>query len=303
MKFSVWPNSSRPWEEVKSLGASLEKQGWDGIWYADHYMPNTDDGTTVGGDFHECFTVLTALAAVTSKVRLGSLVAPTTVHHPAVLANRAATLDRVSGGRFVLGLGAGWQVNEHRAYGIDLFDAKERVDRFEEAIEIIVRLLSEERVTFSGQHFSITDAPCEPKPVQSPLPLLVGTGGPRMLKLTARWANEWNTWGSPESAGAVLKRLEQACESVGRDPASVHKTVQALVFLVDDDKKAAELRAIMPTDRAVIGNVGELQDVVDRYREAGFDEVCVPDFTVGNTAEERSHTLARYFDAVATPFR
>jgi probable F420-dependent oxidoreductase len=303
MKFSVWPNSSRPWEEVKSLVASLEKQGWDGIWYADHYMPNTDDGTTVGGDFHECFTVLTALAAVTSKVRLGSLVAPTTVHHPAVLANRAATLDRVSGGRFVLGLGAGWQVNEHRAYGIELFDAKERVDRFEEAIEIIVRLLSEERVTFSGQHFSITDAPCEPKPVQSPLPLLVGTGGPRMLKLTARWANEWNTWGSPESAGAVLKRLEQACESVGRDPASVHKTVQALVFLVDDDKKAAELRAIMPTDRAVIGNVGELQDVVDRYREAGFDEVCVPDFTVGNTAEERSHTLARYFDAVATPFR
>jgi alkanesulfonate monooxygenase SsuD/methylene tetrahydromethanopterin reductase-like flavin-dependent oxidoreductase (luciferase family) len=257
----------------------------------------------VGGDFHECFTVLTALAAVTSKVRLGSLVAPTTVHHPAVLANRAATLDRVSGGRFVLGLGAGWQVNEHRAYGIELFDAKERVDRFEEAIEIIVQLLSEERVTFSGRHFSITDAPCEPKPVQSPLPLLVGTGGPRMLKLTARWASEWNTWGSPESAGAVLKRLEQACESVGRDPASVHKTVQALVFLVDDDKKAAELRAIMPTDRAVIGNVGELQDVVDRYREAGFDEVCVPDFTVGNTAEERSHTLARYFDAVATPFR
>jgi probable F420-dependent oxidoreductase len=303
MKFSVWPNSSRPWEEVKSLVSSLEKQGWDGIWYADHYMPNTEDGATIGGDFHECFTVLTALAAVTSKVRLGSLVAPTTVHHPAVLANRAATIDRVSSGRFVLGLGAGWQVNEHRAYGIELFDAKERVDRFEEAIEIIVRLLNEERVTFAGRHFSITDAPCEPKPVQSPLPLLVGTGGPRMLKLTARWASEWNTWGSPESAGAVLKKLEQACESVGRDPATVHKTVQALVFLVEDHKKAEELRAIMPADRAVIGDVGELQDVVDRYREAGFDEVCVPDFTVGNSAEERSQTLARYFAEVAAPFR
>ena len=303
MKFSVWPNSSRPWDEVKSLVSSLEKQGWDGVWYADHYMPNTEDGATVGGDFHECFMVLAALAAVTSKVRLGSLVAPTTVHHPAVLANRAATIDRVSGGRFVLGLGAGWQVNEHHAYGIELFDAKDRVDRFEEAIEIIVRLLAEERVNFAGRHFSITDAPCEPKPVQSPLPLLVGTGGPRMLKLTARWASEWNTWGSPEAAGAVLRKLEQACDSVGRDPATVHKTVQALVFLVDDDKKAEELRALMPADRAVIGNVGEMQDVVNRYREAGFDEVCVPDFTVGNTAEERSNTLARYFDEVATPFR
>jgi len=303
MKFSVWPNSSRPWNEVKSLVTKLEQQGWDGIWYADHYMPNTDDGATVGGDFHECFTVLTALAAVTSKVRLGSLVAPTTVHHPAVLANRAATIDRVSSGRFVLGLGAGWQVNEHRAYGIELFDNKNRVDRFEEAIEIIVRLLSEERVTFTGRHFSITDAPCEPKPVQSPLPLLVGTGGPRMLRLTARWASEWNTWGSPEAAGAVLKKLEQACDSVGRDSASIHKTVQALVFLVDDDKKAEELRALVPADRAVIGNVGEMQDVVNRYREAGFDEVCVPDFTVGNTAEERSNTLARYFDEVAAPFR
>jgi len=266
-------------------------------------MPNTDDGTTVGGDFHECFTMLTALAAVTSRVRLGSLVAPTTVHHPAVLANRAASIDRVSAGRFVLGLGAGWQVNEHRAYGIELFNAKDRVDRFEEAIEIIVKLLSKERVTFAGHHFSITDAPCEPKPVQTPLPILVGTGGPRMLKLTARWASERNTWGSPESAGAVLKNLERACESVGRDPATVHKTVQALVFLVDDEKKGDDIRAAMPADRTVVGTVTQLQDVVSRYREAGFDEVCVPDFTVGATAKERSDTLARYFDEVAAPFR
>ena len=303
MKFSVWPNSSRPWDEVRSLVTRLESQGWDGIWYADHYMPNTDDGTTVGGDFHECFTMLTALAAVTSRVRLGSLVAPTTVHHPAVLANRAASIDRISAGRFVLGLGAGWQVNEHRAYGIELFDAKDRVDRFEEAIEIIVKLLSKDRVTFAGRHFSITDAPCEPKPVQAPLPILVGTGGPRMLKLTARWASEWNTWGSPESAGAVLKNLERACESVGRVPATMHKTVQALVFLVDDEKKGDDIRAAMPADRTVVGTVTQLQDMVSRYHEAGFDEVCVPDFTVGATAKERSESLARYFDEVAAPFR
>jgi alkanesulfonate monooxygenase SsuD/methylene tetrahydromethanopterin reductase-like flavin-dependent oxidoreductase (luciferase family) len=104
------------------------------------------------------------------------------VNHPALIANRAATIDRISNGRFVLGMGAGWQVNEHAAFGIDLLANGPRVDRFEEAIEIVSRMLSEDRVTFSGKHFTITNAPCEPKPVQSQLPILVGTGGPRMLR-------------------------------------------------------------------------------------------------------------------------
>ena len=115
MKFSIWASMERPWAEIKTLASAIEADGWDGLWYADHYMPNTEDGLPASGDVHECYAMLAALAATTSRIRLGSLVTPTTMNHPALIANRAATIDRISNGRFVLGMGAGWQVNEHKA--------------------------------------------------------------------------------------------------------------------------------------------------------------------------------------------
>ncbi len=303
MQFSIWASMERPWDEVRSLAVAIEKQGWDGLWYADHYMPNTEDGTTAAGDVHECFSMLAALAAVTSRIRLGSLVTPTTINHPALIANRAATIDRISHGRFVLGMGAGWQVNEHIAYGIDLLEAGPRVDRFAEAIEIVSRFLSEERVTFAGKHFNIVDAPCEPKPVQSPLPILVGTGGPRMLRLTARFAQEWNTWGTPETAGAVLQNLLVACEKEGRDPATIRKSVQALVFITPDEASGDVLRAKVPADRSIVGTTSQLAGEVQKYIDAGFDEICVPDFTLGGTAEQRSNAYSTIWTEVASNFR
>lgn len=302
MKFSIWPNSERPWSEVRDLAASVEADGWDGLWYADHYMPNTPDGEPAPGDFHECFSVLSALAATTSRLRLGSLVTPTTVNHPALIANRAATIDRISGGRFVLGMGAGWQVNEHEAFGIELFGARDRVDRFEEAIEIVSRMLAEERVTFAGRHFTITNAPCEPKPVQSPLPILVGTGGPRMLGITARFAQEWNTWGSPDSAATTMAAFRAACEKQGRDPASMRTSVQALFFIVDNDETAAKLRERVPAERSVIGTTARLADAIGRYADSGFDEVCVPDFTLGGDASQRRDAYARFRAEVISQF-
>jgi len=303
MQFSIWASMERPWDEVRSLAVAIEKQGWDGLWYADHYMPNTEDGTTASGDVHECFSMLAALAAVTSRIRLGSLVTPTTINHPALIANRAATIDRISHGRFVLGMGAGWQVNEHLAYGIDLLEAGPRVDRFAEAIENCVWFLSEERVTFAGKHFNIADAPCEPKPVQSPLPILVGTGGPRMLRLTARFAQEWNTWGTPETAGAVLQNLLIACEKEGRDPATIRKSVQALVFITPDEASGDVLRAKVPADRSIVGTTSQLAGEVQKYIDAGFDEICVPDFTLGGTAEQRSNAYSTIWTEVASNFR
>lgn len=303
MQFSIWASMERPWDEVRSLAVAIEKQGWDGLWYADHYMPNTEDGATASGDVHECFSMLAALAAVTSRIRLGSLVTPTTINHPALIANRAATIDRISHGRFVLGMGAGWQVNEHIAYGIDLLEAGPRVDRFAEAIEIVSRFLSEERVTFAGKHFNIADAPCEPKPVQSPLPILVGTGGPRMLRLTARFAQEWNTWGTPETAGAVLQNLLIACEKEGRDPATIRKSVQALVFITPDEASGDVLRAKVPADRSIVGTTSQLAGEVQKYIDAGFDEICVPDFTLGGTAEQRSNAYSTIWTEVASNFR
>ena len=303
MYFSAWANSAHPWTEVRDFVQSVEKMGWDGFWYADHYMPNTPDGEPIGGNFHECFSVLSALAATTSTLRLGSLVTPTTVNHPALIANRAATIDQISNGRFVLGMGAGWQVNEHKAFGIELFDAKARVDRFAEAIEIVVSMLSQERTTFAGTHFTITNAPCEPKPEQKPLPILVGTGGPRMLRLTARFAQEWNTWGTPEVAGGVLANLRIACEKESRDFSTVRKSVQPLFFIVNDDAAADKLKAVVPGDRSVVGTTSQLVDAVGQYKDLGFDEICVPDFTLGQNATERSENYEKFWKEVAVHFR
>ncbi len=303
MKFSVWPNMNRPFAEVKTLALMLERDGWDGLWYADHYMPNTPDDQPLAGDVLECFSVLAGLAASVPRIRLGSLVAPTTVHHPAVLANRAATIDNISNGRFILGLGAGWQVNEHKAYGIDLFEPKERVARFGEAIEIISRLLSEDRVNFSGQHFTITDAPCEPKPVQKPLPLLVGSGSPRMLKFTACFAQEWNTWGTPTTTPEVMARLNQACEAEGRDPQTIHKTTQALVYIVKDSADVDAVRAKTPAGRSLVGTTAQLTEMIGQYRELGFNEFCLPDFTLGKTFAERTEAIQQFFSEVAVHFR
>jgi probable F420-dependent oxidoreductase len=303
MRFSIWPNSERSWVDVREVAHAVEDMGWDGLWYADHYMPNTADGATAPGDFHECFSVLSALAAVTSRLRLGSLVAPTTMNHPAILANRAATIDQISGGRFVLGIGAGWQVNEHKAFGVDLMAPKDRVDRFAEAIEIIASMLTSDRTTVAGHHFTVTDAPCEPKPVQSPLPLLVGTGSPRMLRLTARFAHEWNTWGTPDGAAAVVDRLNAACEKEGRDPATIKKSVQALFFVTDDAAAADMLRSKVPADRSVVGSVGEIAETFARYRDLGFDEVCVPDFTLGASSSERIDNYGKIWSGAAVGLR
>jgi probable F420-dependent oxidoreductase len=303
MYFSAWANSAHSWTEVRDFVRAVEDMGWDGFWYADHYMPNTPDGEPIGGNFHECFSVLSALAATTSHVRLGSLVTPTTMNHPALIANRAATIDQISNGRFVLGMGAGWQVNEHKAFGIELFDAKPRVDRFAEAIEIVASMLSEDRTTFTGEHFTITNAPCEPKPVQSPLPILVGTGGTRMLRLTARFAQEWNTWGTPEVAGSVLQKLRVACEKEGRDFSTVRKSVQPLFFVVADDASAEKLRSLVPADRSVIGTPSQLVDIVGEYKELGFDEICVPDFTLGQSGQERLANYTTFWNEVAVHFR
>ncbi len=303
MYFSAWANSAHPWSEVYNFVQTVETMGWDGFWYADHYMPNTPDGEPIGGNFNECFSVLSALAATTSKIRLGSLVTPTTVNHPALIANRSATIDHISNGRFVLGMGAGWQVNEHKAFGIELFDAKARVDRFAEAIEIVVSMLSQERTTFMGTHFTITNAPCEPKPLQSPLPILVGTGGPRMLRLTARFAQEWNTWGTPDVAATVMASLRTACEKESRDFSTVRKSVQPLFFIVKDDASAEKLRAVVPADRSVVGTPSQLVDAVGQYKEIGFDEICVPDFTMGQTPSERSDNYEKFWNEVAVHFR
>lgn len=298
MKFSLWPSPERTWSEVRDLALFADTSSWHCLWYADHFMPNSPTDDITDGPVHECWSVIAGLAAVTSRLRLGSLVSPTTVRHPAVLANTAATIDQMSDGRLTLGIGAGWQVNEHRAYGIDLLGAKERVDRFEEAIQIIRLLLTQERTTFTGRHFQITDAPCQPRPVQSPLPLLVGTGGPRMSAITARFADQWNTWGHVDTARERLDVLDRACSAVGRDPSTLHRSVQALFFRVDDAASADAIRSAAPADRSIIGDASIMIEALTSYRDLGFDEVIIPDFTLGREASSRRDTYLWFAEEV-----
>jgi probable F420-dependent oxidoreductase len=285
VKFSLWPRNNRTPADLLEEVRAAEASGWHGIWLADHYMPDSGDTTPARGDIYECWALLPALAAVTERVRIGTLVSPTSVHHPALLAKRATTIDRLSGGRMVLGLGAGWQINEHHAYGIELEPPGKRVSRFEEAIQIVRSLLSQDSTTFHGEFYDITDAPCDPKPVQSTLPILVGTRSPRMLRITARNATEWNTWGTPEQSAERRAALIEACEKVGRDPATFWTSVNALVHFGEGEP---------PPGRAIIsGSAQQLVDQFGRYAESGFDEFNVPDWNLGSDKAQRADTLAR----------
>ncbi|MFT4261744.1 MAG: LLM class flavin-dependent oxidoreductase [Nocardioides sp.] len=284
MKISLWPHTSRPVDEILAEARWAVEAGWHGVWVADHYMPDTGSTEVEEGPFHEAWALLPALAATTSRVRVGVLVAPTTVHHPALLAKRAATIDHVSGGRFVLGMGAGWQINEHAAYGIDLREPKERVDRFEEAIQIVSSLLTNARTTFEGRHFRITDAPADPKPVQATLPILVGTAGPRMLRITARHASEWNSWGGPSTAIPKLALLREACDRVGRDHTEMWKSAN-IMFDVSGRRPAAP-------GRALTGSPEQLRDAFGQLAEAGFDELILPSWNLGGSLAERLDALA-----------
>jgi len=300
MKFSVWPNIKYAIDDVLDLARWLDDGRWYGMWFADHYMPNTGTTEVNDGDSHEVWGLLPAVAVVTEKLRLGPLVAPTSIHHPALLANRAATLDHVSHGRFVLGLGAGWQINEHNAYGIELEAPKARVDRFEEAIQIVRSLLTEKRTNFDGSVYTITDAPCEPKPVQAELPILVGTGGDRMLRITARHADEWNTWGRPDGAAERMAAMREACERVGRDPGTLRCSVQSIVVVTDDEEATRRVLDGPGGERAIAGRPAELVEMLSAYRETGFDEFIVPDWFMGPTAAARREMLERFMTEVVS---
>jgi F420-dependent oxidoreductase-like protein len=190
-------------------------------WTFDHFYPIFSDSA---GPCLEGWITLTALAQATRRVRLGTLVTGIHYRHPAVLANMAATLDIVSGGRLELGIGAGWNQEESGAYGIELGSPRERSDRFEEACEVITGLLTQELTTFSGKYYQLTDARCEPKPVQQPHPRICigGSGEKRTLRTAARFAQHWNfVGGTVEQFTRAKDVLHQHCADIGRDPAEI----------------------------------------------------------------------------------
>ncbi len=293
MRFSVWPSSGQSLPDLFDVATYAAQNGWDGLWVADHFMPSAGP---MDRPVLECWTVLAALAVSVPRIRLGSLVSCNSYRHPAVLANMAATVDQLSGGRLVLGLGAGWQTNEHVAYGIELCDAPTRLARLGEACAVIRQLVYERRGNYPGRHYQLLDAPMEPKPLQARLPLLVGGGGERVtLRLAARWADEWNTWGTPDVLAAKGSVLDRHCEEIGRDPADLERSAQVIVDL---DGRGAP-GGWPPTVRA---GIQEMQEILHAYVEAGVSEFVLPDWNLG-TGSARSEALDRFLFEVALPFR
>ncbi|MGA1075457.1 MAG: LLM class flavin-dependent oxidoreductase, partial [Ilumatobacteraceae bacterium] len=206
-------------------------------WNWQHFYPLAEpyDGPNLEG-----WTMLAALAQATTRVRLGAMVNGMHHRHPAVTANMAATLDHISGGRFELGMGAGWNVMESDAYGLDLGTLTERFDRLDEGIEVIRSLLDRRVTDFSGRYFTLTAAWCEPKPVQAKLPIVIGGKGPRRtLRTAARWADQWDMTfpDDPDDWRRLDEVLRGHCDEVGRDQAEITRSIH-LAYGPDDDPGA-----------------------------------------------------------------
>jgi F420-dependent oxidoreductase-like protein len=223
------PPQHGPWADFLDVWRAADDiEIFESAWTMDHFYPLTPplDGTHL-----ESWTVLAALAQATKRLRLGCMVNGMHYRHPAVTANAAVTLDHISGGRFNLGLGAGWFEPESDAYGIPLGSLKERFDRFDEGLEVITSLLTNEHTNFSGHYYQLTNARCEPKPVQARIPIVVGGRGPnRTLPAAARWADMWDITrpDSPAVWKATSDILDQRCAAIGRDPAEIRRSVHLM---------------------------------------------------------------------------
>jgi len=218
------PQQHTTWPEILSLWQEIDGLGYDTAWVFDHFLPIFSDPT---GPCLEAWTALSALAMATKNVRLGAMVTGNTYRHPAVLAKMATTVDIISGGRLILGIGAGWFEQEHQEYGIQFHTTGGRLRRLEEALEIIKRLWTEEHANFSGRYHELSNASFKPKPLQQPHPpIMIGASGENMaLGIVARHAQMWNSFGTPEVFRHKIERLKDHCERAGRDVATIEKSV------------------------------------------------------------------------------
>ena len=224
MRFGLTVTPSEPYPVLADKWRYFDELGFDSVWHCDHLLrPNRPTDPLFEG-----WTLLSALSTRTSRIRVGLMVASNVLRHPALLAQEALTVDHVSGGRLEVGIGCGWFEEEHERFGIPLYEPPERVDRFEEAMEIIDRLLRGETVSHEGRHYQLSDAKLRPHPVQWPRPpLTLAAHRPRMLRIAARYADRWNSSGTPEEMGARSRYLDEECERIGRDPGEIIRSFRA----------------------------------------------------------------------------
>jgi F420-dependent oxidoreductase-like protein len=243
------PQIKRTWEETRAAAAEFEALGYDSVWLNDHLYGIPAPQIPI----LEAWTTLAAIAAITARVQLGTLVTPVGFRNPALLAKMAATLDHISGGRVIVGLGGGWFAMEYEGYGYEFPPLRTRLEQLDEAATLIKRMWTEDQPTFTGKHFRTAGVHCEPKPARRPHPpLLIGGGGERvLLRLAARHADIWNNLAvnQPQLAHKV-DVLRQHCRAIGRDPASIQVSQQTMVVI---GKDAADAHAKTEKARAIYG--------------------------------------------------
>jgi F420-dependent oxidoreductase-like protein len=273
----VLPQFGATWTQAREVAHAADEAGLDSVWVVDHLI-----GIPIEQDpVFESWTEITAIGALTQRVRIGQIVLCVSFRHPALLAKMAATLDQVTGGRLIVGLGAGWHPGEYAQYGYDFPPIGTRLRQLDEACQILRRMWTEERTTFAGRHYRVQDAVLGPKPAQPRLPLMLGGGGEKvMLRLVAQHADVWNNLGAYHGEVAHKREvLLRHCRDVGRDPAEILVTQQTLAAIAMDrtdaarrtDKVVAELGFLDATpDLALTGTPDEIRARVEKNRALGI---------------------------------
>ena len=261
------------WPDLRALAIRAEELGFDSIWYGDHLLYRRPGDERARGPW-EAWSVLAGLAAVTSRILIGPLVAATAFHNPAMLAKKAATVDEISGGRLVVGLGAGWNETEFRAFG---FPYDHRISRFEEAFTIVRTLLRDGAIDFAGTYYSARDCELVPRPRPGGPPLLVGSSGERMLAITIPHVDAWNAWfdsfgNRPEGVPALRDRVDAACRDAGRDPAAIARTLAVQVRLPGGSGRIAG-EAGRPPIPPVSGSPEEIAGILRAFADEGISHV------------------------------
>ena len=258
IRFGICTDQAEPYATLVDRWRYFEELGFDSIWDCDHFIRPSDPSCP----YFEGWTLLAALAAETTRIRVGVLVGSNTFRHPALVAQQAITIDHISEGRLELGLGAGWFEEEHERFGIP-FDAPPiRVDKFREAVEIIDSLLRGRTTTYDGRYYRLRGARLRPRPVQSPRPpFTLGAHRPRMLRICARFADRWNSYGAVEEMAERNRLLDEACLEIGRDPTEIVRSFYGW---------AAYMKSQGLPDPW--SSLDAFSEVVGRYAEAGVNE-------------------------------
>lgn len=285
------------WNEILDMARAIEDLGYDSLWLGEHLLYRWPDREPRGP--WEAWAMLAALAAVTNRVELGPLVACTAFHNPAVLAKRADTIDEISGGRLILGLGAGWNETEFRAFGIP-FD--HRIDRFEEAFTIIRSLLRDGAVDFEGTYYAARDCELLPRgPRPGGPPLMIGSTGPRMLRITMPHVDSWNAWyadtqNSPAGVAALKATVDAACIEVGRDPGEVERTVAVQVQMPGGTGRTMGDTSVTQAVKPLDGSLDEMAEELRKYARAGIGHVQLVVDPISRESIERFAPVLRLLD-------